>query len=554
MRFSSAAALLAAAASLHGVNAATADDWKSRNIYQLLTDRFAPPSDTAPARTNPVPETCDPVAQTWCGGTWLSIIDKLDYLQGMGVDAIWISPVHQNIDVHTPYNYAYHGYWVNDVTKLNPRFGSEQDLQTLISELHKRDMYIMVDIAINSIPTLNQNDALSSESLAADNSMWTDPAYFHKQCWIDYSNQTSCEICWFGDANLPLMDVNTEHPYVISTLNTWIKDFVTKYNIDGLRLDAGKHIPPEFWSGFTQSAGVFTIGEVYDGSWNFTASYQNGGHMDSVLGFPMNGAISKAFSIKPKNSNMTDLGVAVGQQLSSYNNPRVIGNFLENHDMTRFRNVTADPILAYNAMVAQFLFEGIPVTYYGQEQDLANGHDDPYNRAALWPTNYENGTTYQRIARLNLIRKQLITTGLQFNGKSYMDDNSTAIGVTPTDIAFRKGPIVYTLNNRGSPSETEAFGILATGWPSQTALVDLLSCHQFITGSGGSLSISYAQDGYGGLPYIFATASDAKTLGICGKPTPVGVLAPNSTSAADISSPMSVGLMGAAALLTASLF
>jgi glycosidase len=64
----------------------------------------------------------------------------------------------ENIDVHTPYNYAYHGYWVNDVTKLNARFGSEDDLVKLITELHKRNMYIMIDIAVNSIPTLNQND------------------------------------------------------------------------------------------------------------------------------------------------------------------------------------------------------------------------------------------------------------------------------------------------------------------------------------------------------------------------------------------------------------
>ncbi|KAL1405411.1 hypothetical protein Q8F55_009042 [Vanrija albida] len=554
MRFS-ATALLAAAASLHAVNAATADQWRSRSIYQLLTDRFAPPSDTAPARTNPVPQTCDPQAGTWCGGTWLSIIDKLDYLQGMGIDAIWISPVHQNIDVHTPYNYAYHGYWVNDVTQLNARFGSEQDLETLISELHKRDMYIMVDIAINSIPTLNQNDAVSADSLSTDGSMWTDPAYFHPQCWIDFSNQTSCEVCWFGDANLPLMDVNTEHPHVISTLNSWITDFVTKYKIDGLRLDAGKHIPGEFWSGFTKAAGVFTTGEVFDGNWSFTADYQNKGFMDSVLGFPMNGAIVKAFGDQPKKNNVSDFGVAVSLALSTYKDPRVIGNFLENHDMARFRNITADPVLAYNAMVAQFLIEGIPVTYYGQEQDLSDGNHDPYNRQALWPSNYENGTTYQRIARLNLVRKNLITTGIQFDGKAYMDDDSKAIAVTPTDIAFRKGPIVFTLNNRGSPEEAGAtFGIQATGWPSQTAIIDLLSCHQFITGSGGSLSISYSQPGYGGLPYVFATAADAKTLGVCGRPTPVGVLAPNATNAALPSSPMSVGLMGAAALLTASLF
>lgn len=60
---------------------------------RIITDRFAPPSATAPALTSPIPATCDPNDQTWCGGTWRSIIDKLDYIQNMGMDAIWISSV-----------------------------------------------------------------------------------------------------------------------------------------------------------------------------------------------------------------------------------------------------------------------------------------------------------------------------------------------------------------------------------------------------------------------------------------------------------------------------
>lgn len=69
--------------------AATKDQWKDRVIYQILTDRFAPPSATAPALTTPIPTVCDPVAQTWCGGTWRSIVDKLDYIADMGMTAIW---------------------------------------------------------------------------------------------------------------------------------------------------------------------------------------------------------------------------------------------------------------------------------------------------------------------------------------------------------------------------------------------------------------------------------------------------------------------------------
>lgn len=81
--------LLSSLLLLPSAHAATKEQWKGRTIYQLITDRFAPPSATAPALTSPIPDVCDPDAQTWCGGTWRSIVDKLDYIQDMGMTAIW---------------------------------------------------------------------------------------------------------------------------------------------------------------------------------------------------------------------------------------------------------------------------------------------------------------------------------------------------------------------------------------------------------------------------------------------------------------------------------
>lgn len=88
----SSALLPAALLLLPSCLAASKEDWKGRTIYQLLTDRFAPPSATAPALTNPIPEVCDPNAQTWCGGNYRSIVDRLDYIQDMGMTAIWSVP------------------------------------------------------------------------------------------------------------------------------------------------------------------------------------------------------------------------------------------------------------------------------------------------------------------------------------------------------------------------------------------------------------------------------------------------------------------------------
>lgn len=87
----------------------TAEEWKSRTIYQLLTDRFA--------RGDGRQDTCGNLGY-YCGGNYRGIINNLDYIQGMGFDAIWISPIIDN------YNGGYHGYWGRNIYGLNENFGS----------------------------------------------------------------------------------------------------------------------------------------------------------------------------------------------------------------------------------------------------------------------------------------------------------------------------------------------------------------------------------------------------------------------------------------------
>jgi alpha-amylase len=128
-------------------------------------------------------------------------------------------------------------------------------------------------------------------------------------------------------------------------------------------------------------------------------------------------------------------------------NPNYIGNFIENHDLPRWRNQTVDPQLGWNAMVAQYVFNGIPTVYYGQEQDFQMGAGDPYNRAALWPSEYANTTTYNRITRLNTIRHALITNSTAFNGTNFHDATAQIVGSSATDVAIRRGPVLAILTN-----------------------------------------------------------------------------------------------------------
>ena len=101
------------------------------HYIQLLTDRFAQDQDPSSPCTD---------LSTYCGGTFSGIARKLDYIQGLGANAIWISP----IPVQT--NNGYHGYWQKDIDEVNPHFGSESDLRTLVTECHSRGVWVMLDV------------------------------------------------------------------------------------------------------------------------------------------------------------------------------------------------------------------------------------------------------------------------------------------------------------------------------------------------------------------------------------------------------------------------
>ena len=109
------------------------EEWKTRVIYQLLTDRFA--------RTSGDTSGCD--LHNYCGGTYRGIINNLDYITGMGFNAIWISPILEN----TPG--SYHGYHMTNLYNLNSNFGSEQDFIDFVKACHDRDIWVMVDVVAN---------------------------------------------------------------------------------------------------------------------------------------------------------------------------------------------------------------------------------------------------------------------------------------------------------------------------------------------------------------------------------------------------------------------
>ena len=350
------------------------EEWKTRSIYQILTDRFACSSGNGNSDL-----------EKYCGGDYRGLLNKLDYIEGMGFNAIWISPIIENVDNEI----AYHGYSGTKFYRLNTHFGSEEDLINLITECHKRDIWVMVDVVANHVADIGDNfgyiDPFNKEE------------HYHTWCKIDdWEDQWQVENCRLS--NLP--DLKQENNWVTEQLDYWIYYLVEKYNIDGIRIDTVLEIPKWFWDKFSASSGVFQVGEAFHGDINRVFDYQN--HLDSIFNYPLFYIIKNSFT-----NNFWELSSYFSDLRSKYPAPEYMATFLENHDNKRFLNEYNDRAKYTSAIVFILLWEGIPVHYYGGEQYF-NGGDDPFNRETLWNSNYNTETElYKIIGKINNLRKKV---------------------------------------------------------------------------------------------------------------------------------------------------
>mmetsp|Transcript_14759 Transcript_14759/g.12580 ORF Transcript_14759/g.12580 Transcript_14759/m.12580 type:complete len:466 (-) Transcript_14759:81-1478(-) len=397
--------LIASALLLALAFAAGPDQWKDRTIYQLLTDRFA--------RTDNSSTPCNDLSN-YCGGTFQGIINNLDYITGMGFDAIWISPVVDNVDG------GYHGYWARNWYEINSNFGSADDLKNLAQACHDKGVWLMIDVVGNHVGPVNM-DYSSIVPFNQDSN-------YHSYCQIqNWNDQHEVEFCRL--ANLPDLaqeDQNTRH-----LLLEWVGDLVSNYSADGLRVDTVPEVPPDFWTEWTQDAGVYTVGEVFNGDMNYVASYQ--GPLDGLLNYPFFYAIRSVFQQGQSMNNLQNYFQAAS---STYKDQSLMGNFVDNHDNARFLHDNGDHIALKSALGLSLSAVGIPIVYYGDEQAYGGGND-PNNREPLWTNMDTSSEIYQFIKTINAFRKesQFMT---QSQTQRYSDDSF---------YAFTRGNYFFAFTN-----------------------------------------------------------------------------------------------------------
>lgn len=386
-------------------------DFDTDVIYQIVTDRFVDGDTTNdPSSTLYDPTHTSP--KKYFGGDWKGITDKINdgYFTNMGITALWISPPVENIySVMAGDSTSYHGYWARDFKKTNPFFGSFADFQTLVNTAHANNIKVIIDFVPNhTSPADPLNTSYGENGNLYDNGTLLG----------GYTNDTSnlfnhnggTDFSTYEDGiykNLyDLADLNQQNTivdsYLKSAVNKWLD-----LGIDGLRIDAVKHMPMGWQKNFMDSVynhqQVFTFGEWFLGNSNTdqqNSYFANESGMN-LLDFRYAQKVRQVF--RDGSDTMYGLDSMINSTSTDYNHVNDEVTFFDNHDMDRFYQVGANKTNVDDALVLGLTSRGVPAIYYGTEQYMT-GNGDPYNRAMM--TGFDTSTNaYKVIQKLAPLRK-----------------------------------------------------------------------------------------------------------------------------------------------------
>ncbi len=384
--------------------------WSARPIYFVLLDRFAP-AGSAAAKADPA---------GWHGGTFATLRAHLDEIQALGVGAIWLSPVTRCREVKRGRWGAYHGYWPLGWDEIEPRFGTAAELTALSSELHRRGMRLLLDLPVNDV-------APESPLLRAHRD------WFHPDAPIlDFGDPEARERGWL--TGLP--DLAQEKPEVAAYLIGEARRLVARFSLDGLRLDAVRHVPVAFWAELSAelraaAPGLFLVGEDLESDAVDLARVAGQGGFGALFDFPLRDAILGAVCEgKPVGA------IAARLSLDRLDAPGTEwATLLDDHDLPRLSTECPGRGEAEAALALLFALRGVPVLTYGTEAGL-EGAGDPGNRGDLdFPVRSRLRAFLARLAAMRAARPALVEGETRVAGAS--GDEVVIERVAPGEEAAR---------------------------------------------------------------------------------------------------------------------
>ncbi|MBD7944483.1 alpha-glucosidase C-terminal domain-containing protein [Psychrobacillus sp. Sa2BUA9] len=405
-------------------------------VYMIMVDRF----NNGDTSNDKDANLDDPYA--YHGGDFKGIMDKLDYIKEMGFTAIWLTPIFEN----TPK--GYHGYWTKDYYKTNEYFGTMEEFKALVQEAHERDLKIILDFVVNHVGPNHEwlNDPSKEE--------WFHP----NQPISNWNDQAEVENGWLYD----LPDLNQSNPevaaYLIEAAKWWIKET----DIDGYRLDTVKHVPKEYWFDFSsaikaEKENFYLIGEVWHDNPNVIAEYEETG-IDGFFDFSQNDSLRTAF--EKSNQSLGWLFSNVERNEKLFNRSNFLGQFIDNHDMTRFSNLVLNQKEEPKSQLKKSLTylytaPGIPIIYYGTEIAM-DGGNDPDNRRMMQFDSENNLVDY--ISKLGSLRTEHLSLT---RGK--MEVLHEDEGIAIYSRVYEEETIVVAINNTSEQQRVVLEGKLENG-------------------------------------------------------------------------------------------
>ncbi|WP_421743643.1 pullulanase-type alpha-1,6-glucosidase [Cellulomonas sp.] len=408
------------------------DPGANQQFYFVMTDRFADgddANDTGGLTGDRLATGFDPTDKGFYeGGDLAGLHSKLDYIEGLGTTAIWLTPSFKNRPVQgtgADASAGYHGYWITDFTQIDPHLGTNAELEALIADAHTRGIKVYFDIITNhtadvidyaegtygyvdkaaspytdaagtvfdpdtyagtdSFPATNAatsfpyTPVIDAEDVDVKVPAWlNDSTLYHNRGNSTYTGESTT----YGDFS-GLDDLMTENPAVVNGFIDVYNDWVD-LGVDGFRIDTAKHVNFEFWEKFATAVrdhatsvgnpDFFMFGEVYDADPAKLSPYLRDSDMNAVLDFTFQSAASnyaKGFSA----GGLKALYAGDDMYTTPTTNAQALPTFLGNHDMGRIGYFVKDAgspeqrsELAHSLM---YLTRGQPVVYYGDEQGFA---------------------------------------------------------------------------------------------------------------------------------------------------------------------------------------
>lgn len=393
----------------------TYPDWVDSAIwYQIYPDRFAT-SDEEKFKKWHLNEVSN---EQLYGGNFQGVISKLPYLNELGVNAIYFTPIFKAETSHK--------YDTVDYFELDPQFGTEQDFQQLIDEAHALGIRVMLDGVFNHSSN-NHSHFLDvrKNKQASKYKDWYHIRDFDKLDEVgtrNYQNILAYDAFAYSE-NMPKL--NTQNPevieYIFSAVSKW-----TKMGIDGWRLDVANEVDHNFWKLFKKhvqaiNPDIYIVGEI----WRDAGTWLRGDEFHAVMNYKYTNSIIDFFFKQKinleqfKNRNIR----ATMENITAVN--KAAFNVIDSHDTERINNM-CEFDFARQMLGTVFLLtqQGTPCIYYGTEVGMTGAQDPDNRRLMPWDQSVWNHELLEFYKQIIDVRKSYPVLG---NGGSFKFDPSTDV-------------------------------------------------------------------------------------------------------------------------------